>query len=73
MNIGQGYVETSTIRPTPFGTLVTEWNTSMTVLVERDPHQTWRYFGIRFRGRQFGFVVKTRTPKGPNCAANHHW
>ncbi len=63
MKIGQGYVETSTIRPTRFGTLVTEWNTSMTAMVEHDAHQTWRYFGISFRGRRFGFAVKTADPK----------
>jgi hypothetical protein len=59
MKIGQGYIETSTIRPTIWGRLVTHWNTSLIALVERDHKQTWRYFGIAFRGREFGIVVKT--------------
>ncbi len=61
MNIGQGRVEKTSFRWTRFGTLVTQWNVSVPALVSDDINQEWRFFGIRFRERQFGLMVRVQS------------
>lgn len=60
MKVGQGHVEKTSFRWTLFGTLVTQWNVSVPAIVNDDVNQEWRFFGVRFRSREFGLMVRVR-------------
>lgn len=61
MNVGQKHVERQSLRWTPFGLLVTSWNVSVPAIVSGDHKQEWRFFGVRFRAREFGVMVRIRS------------
>jgi hypothetical protein len=61
MKIGQHYPEHTTIRDTLLGTWVTQWNISMSAIVKNDGNQEWRFFGVRFRSREIGIVLRVKS------------
>jgi hypothetical protein len=61
MKVGQKHQEQTTLRWTPFGLFVTNWNVSVPAIVAGDHKQEWRFFGVRFRAKEFGIMLRIRS------------